>query len=398
MIKNVNGIIYITLTILGLIILINNKTSKISIDEKLLFIALSTLFITSQLTTFLTDTEYKYIWVFVYLPLTIPIYIYIKNTPIKPFYFWYGLVLGALISSNIAIYEIWKNLPRAQSITHPIIFGNLSLCMGFLSISGIGWFKKQHKYLIFLPILAAISGLISSALSGTRGGWVSIPFILLTYVWYSKKNLSVKSTTIAIISTTVLFSALYIIPQTTIKSNINRTLTSIEDYNNGDIESHYYATSIGARFEMWKAAWKIFTENPGTGVGWHNFKKHAQKQVDDGLRNRTVGLHTNAHSLYLSILATGGTLNFISLIVLFSILIYLFVKKIDNSKTPEARQFALAGLILIVIFMITGISSSPLERARPSNFFSFYLAFIMAFIYRFEKGLEESYGREEKEL
>jgi len=392
LIKNINGVIYILLTILGLINLFKERAKPITHDEKLLYIGLSALFLTSQFTTFFTDTEYKYIWVFVYLPLTILLYSYIKSISIKSTFFWYGLILGTLISSGIALYEINTHHSRASGATNAIIFGNLALCMGTMSLASIGWFKQQNKWLIILPIITAILGLVTCALSGTRGGLLSIPFILIILLWYSKKHLSGKNIILIATSMIALLSVLYAIPQTNIKKNINRTILSIEKYHQSEINSHLRLTSVGDRFEMWQAAWLIYTENPVIGVGWHNFKQHAQQQVDKGLRNTKTGQFNHAHSQYFSVLASGGTLNFISLILLFSILLYIFIKTANNAKTPEGSQFVLAGLIFTIIYIVTSISSVPLERARPANFFSFYLAFILAFIYRFENGLENSYG------
>ena len=350
-------------------------------QEKLFFIALSLIFISAVVTTLLNETELARANRFLYFVLIIPVYVMYKQAPISEKYIWVGLVSGALIAFLAAIYQVFGSAQsaRATGSVHPILFGDLALLMGLLSLAGLGWFKQQKKWLMIVPVIAAVAGLVASALSQSRGGWAAIPFIGLVLLWYLSRFVSIKWVATIVILAVAALSAIYLTPQFKVQQRVQTTVQNIDRYlHSQGPNDPARITSIGARFEMWKSAWVIFTEHPLVGAGWGNFKSNTQQLVDEGLLNKGITRFYHAHNQYLSALAKGGVIALLAILALFLVPAYLFVQAIRSYDDPVMRRMAFAGLILIVGYMCFGLSEAILEKTRPVVFFAFYLAVFMS--------------------
>ncbi len=382
-IPKVNGLLTGILALTGIFYLLFSRQhrNQISRDEAWLYFAMVSFFSITLLATLNSGFTYGATGKFLHLLLFVPLYIFLRHTGINLGFLWYGLVAGSVVTAGLALYEIeFAGALRVRSITHPIIFGDLSLLMGCMALAGIGWFKERANWQVILPVIALLCAVLSSVLSVSRGAWIAVPFILLIFFWYFKHYFSWRQKALIYVSVLVFMAALYLIPQTGVSHHIERTVTSYNEYKGSEITSIKRDTSIGGRFEMWQAAWKIYTDNPILGVGWKHFQENAQKQVDQGLRNKAAAYWPHPHSQYLSVLASGGTFSFIFLMVLFFVPIKLFVKYINHSKSADVRRLALAGLLLVVSYMVFGFSEVMFERSRPVNFYSFYLAVFFAAI------------------
>lgn len=383
-IPNMNGLISGLLALAGIILMIKQRRTRTqaSRDEMLFYFALSVFFLATLTATLNAGFQYGATGKFLHLLLAIPLYIYLRHTGIKLQYLWYGLVIGALIAVSISINEVWiQGAPRARGLTHPIIFGDIALTLGCMSMAGIGWFKARATWQISLPILALIGSLLVSALSASRGSWVAIPFLAIIFFWYMKPHFTGKFKGLFAALLISTLGAIYLVPQTNVSNNINRTINNLKLYSESNVSTDLTSNSVGSRLEMWQAAWAMYTEHPILGVGWPNYKSHAQKQVEQGLRNPAAATFPHPHNQFLSVLANGGSLSFIAILFLFLIPARIFFRQIKQSKSKDIQRLALVGLVLIVAYMSYGFSEAILERSRPVNFLAFYLAVIMAAIY-----------------
>lgn len=88
---------------------------------------------------------------------------------------WWGAAFGALAACGIVLVR-WLVLGMDRVHVpgiNAIPFGNLSLVLGVLSLV---WALRRSQ----MPLLfgaAALAGVVASLLSGTRGGWVTLPVV-----------------------------------------------------------------------------------------------------------------------------------------------------------------------------------------------------------------------------
>lgn len=333
---------------------------------------------------------------FFYLLFAIPVYLIFRYVRFNQAFFWYGLVLGALVSGGVALHDIVFGEfrlgyeGRAHGVSHPIIFGDLSMLLGAMALAGIGWFgNKGNRWLKLFPVVAVVMGLLASVFSQARGGWVAIPVLLVIYVWYYSARVSKLKVILAMLGLAVVLVAGYKIPHTGVASKLVTTYSNLERYFISDIDDVSRATSIGSRLEMWQASWQIFLENPLLGVGWGNYQENALALVNAGMRNPSAADWPHPHNQFLSSLVSGGVIGIVATLAIFFLPALVFFRVLNMSnETEDAKRMALVGLILVVSFAIFNLSESFLERSRTSGFLVFYLAACLAGVrnYGFNKG------------
>jgi O-antigen ligase len=389
-VDKVYGLVFLIVILLGFwqMVTYRKEVFPISKEEKMFFFSLCIVLVSVFITTLVNDTGLARADRFLALVLTIPAYYYFKKNIFNEKYIWMGLVVGAVIAGGVAVFQVFgpSHQWRATGVVHWIIFGDLALVMGVMSLAGIGWFQKQNKWVILFPVLAFIGGMVASALSLTRGGWIALPFLLLLLVWYSSKRLTLKSKVITYCLLMLMVGSIYFIPQTGVQQRMEQSMSIIERYSESkNVNDWVRHSSIGGRFEMWKAASLIFIDNPIVGVGWGNFAEKSREFVGQGLVNKSVGLVYHPHSQFFSALSKGGLFGFFAISILFFIPITIFYKSVRDKTEVMIQRQALAGLILVASFICFGLTEAILEKSRSIIFFSFYLSVFMAAIQVVEK-------------
>ena len=380
-----HGLVFIIIFLLGLWLLFSDYKNIFPLlkDEKYFFFALSIVMVTVIITTLINNTDMARADRFLAPVMAIPVYLHFKRYLVDEKYLWIGLVLGALIAASIAIYQMFwlTTFRRAAGVVNPIIFGDLSLLMGVMSLAGMAWFKAQKQWMIIIPALAMAAGLLASGLSLVRGGWLALPLLILLLMWYASKRLKLKVIFLGLSLMLLTVSSLYFVSQTGVQKRIAASWINLDRYlDSQDVNDKVRGASDGVRFEMWKAAWIIFKDNPVVGGGWGDYMEKAQALVDKGVVNKIAAKYYHPHNQFMSALAKGGLFGFLAISALFLFPAIIFYRSISHSNAAETRRLALAGLILIVGFVGFGLTESILERSRSIIFFSFYLAVLMALV------------------
>ena len=394
-VDNVAGLMLAIVVVIGVgqIIFQFKKLLPITRDEKLFFFSLSLLLVTAIVTTLANGSDFARADRFIILVLVIPAYYFFKFHLQDDKYLWIGLVVGSYVVLGVSVYlyqmldpvTLWR-ATSASELVNKILFGDIALCLGGLSLAGVSWYMQQRKLLLVFPLLAFIAGVVASALSLTRGSWLAVPFLTLLFIWYSSRILPLKLNMLIIALFISMIGSIYVIPQTGVKKSINTTFNQIGNYiSSQNVNDDERLTSVGARFEMWRAAGIIFLEKPLVGSGWGSYSEKAQVLVDAGLVNSKVSKFYHPHNQYISALAKGGLLGIAAVIVLFLFPAIIFLKVLRDSSDPNRHRLALAGLILIIGFVSFGFTESILERSKPIIFFSFYIAVFMALVQKKRK-------------
>ncbi len=361
---------------------LKNPPNVVTMEEIIFFTSVTLLFVTAVITSVYTDTDLATASRFPNFILIIPLYAFLRFNTADEKYVWLGLVAGTFATLACALYQvIWLQLPRAGGSVSAVLFGNSALIMGTMALAGAGWFREQGKWMIIVPVLAFVAGLIGSALSQSRGGWVALPFLGLVLIWYARRYVSIKEIATMLALTLVIVGVIYILPQTGVQIRVNIALLDIEAYLNG----HYSVdpskiSSTSVRFEMWKAAWLIFLDNPILGVGWGNYVVETKALIEQGIINQEASGYPHAHNQFLSALAKGGLLGFLAVAILLFYPLSIFLKYTHIKYQPEINRFALAGFIFILGFALFCLTDALLEKSRTIILFCFYVAVFMAMI------------------
>lgn len=317
--------------------------------------------------------HHLYLWPFVAAFFLLAVRVF---TP-SPHWLWLGVCCGALGAGVIAIYErAVIGLERADNGINAIPFGNLSLLMAVLSlVASIYYFQQLRKFyywLLLLTIGAAFLGFLASLLSGTRGGWISIPFLAALLLPATKGLITPKVRNITLLLIMMIAFAIVAYPPTGVWSRLMAIFDNIYQY----FINNYADTSLGMRFELWRAGWSMFKDSPVTGVGEGGVQVWLKSLASEGLLHEDVAIYPQLHSDIIDTLARRGLLGLTSLLLLYTAFAYAFSKKVlQANDNVRFRLLAISGLMVIIAFFDFGLSQAMFRDLRA---FSGFLGFSVA--------------------
>lgn len=373
----------ILLTLLGLPLCFSReKRPAISSHEKVVMWAFACYFfiflfsfIINNILGNLEDLRVKFIEHQFRLLFIIPVFFLFRKTRLPIHIMWYSFIVGAVISGVYAIASVIFLHPgeRVSGSYHSIAFGGLSLTLAFMSLAGVHFFQQEKNFFrAITPWFAFFLGLTASILSGTRGAWIAIPFLLIITMVQYYRDLRFRTwmgITIGILLAAII---LYKIPQTKISERLQETCQEIMEYDG----SHSKEGSASERLEGWKAAWNIFLEHPFLGAGPGSFKSISHQMIDRGERSEIIRIYHQPHSAYLSVMSDCGIPGLISLFAIFLVPVYVII--IQIWITPDKRDIGFAGLYLIAAFMQFGLTETIFGQNIYIGFYVVMLAVILS--------------------
>lgn len=291
----------------------------------------------------------------------------------QPGFLWWGVAFGAFLAGCIAAYEYWwLGRPRAGNGMNPIPFGNLALLLGSLSLVGLISPYVTRSSLRLVLGLAVLGGLLASVLSGTRGGWVVFPVLILLLVrhvsrsWCESFRGGVVGSVLVLVA---VLLAMSLMPGAPVKGRLSQGVANLQDYAGGDAGS-----SLGVRLEMWRAGWQLIKARPGLGWGEGRLEAQRDSWVDEGRFHQGISRYDQLHSDLVDTFARRGAVGLLSLIALYAVPLWLFWRHWLRGVDEEARALALCGVLVVVGFVGFGLSQSMLRDVRG---LSGYLALIV---------------------
>ncbi len=285
---------------------------------------------------------------------------------------WWGAAFGALAACGIVLVR-WLAL-GVDRVHVPginaIPFGNLSLVLGVLSLV---WALRRSQ----MPLLfgaAALAGLVASLLSGTRGGWVTLPVVAVVLflcqgaeirrLW-SAWLLPARLLTVAGVALFAAFAVWQVLP---------RAMALVDDLR-GYVGQDVTHTSAGLRLDMWHAAWTLFLQKPLLGWGEGAMMPELRRLIAAGeLNEQARYFGFQLHSDVLDTLARRGLLGLITLLLMYAVPLAGFVRRLKCADV-DVRTFALAGTLVVLMCAGFGLTQSQFRDERS---FAAYLVLVVA--------------------
>lgn len=367
--------VYSIAILVGIFLLISRKMwSQFGRNERLVLFSCAFFFISAFLSIKLDNiikVPSARLGLYAHFLFVFPLYYLWKTIKPKQEYFWLGLAAGAIIAMLIAIVDILiYDQNRATGIHHPVAFGGYSLLTGAMAFFGLKYFWNSKKWVALILILALMGGIGASLLSGSRGIWIAFPVLLIILSWYAKQVLERKTFVALILVIAISIMGFYFANKQSIDNRLSLAHNEITTYKpmaRGPVKD---------RIEMWRAAWKIFTENPvrGAGVGAYNnelARLVASKEFDEYLLR-----YKEPHSDYLTVLSERGLIGLTALLAIYLVPLGLFISLV---RIEGGNDFALAGIVFVLLFMHFGLSGTSFTNTMPTFFYIFYLSALTYF-------------------
>lgn len=300
--------------------------------------------------------------------------------PPKPAMLWAGLVAGS--TSGLAV-AYWKMLQsgefKAFGYTGAIQFGNLSLTMGVILIVGLCWVLghrcERRRLWIVALVVGAICGLLGSYFSGTRGGWVAIPvFLILFLVAFLRRGNWLPS---LLASTVIVASgAAVVVYSPLVQKRIQDVSRDLAEYKDKGADS---SSSLGARFAIWETSLELLKEKPVLGWGEVRFRQELRERVETGQLGEIPATLANTHNTFLEVWVMYGGLSLVALVGLMISSAWHFLSSLRHPDTVT-RSYALAGVCLVLGYVVYGQTQVMLIRNNTLMFFLLMLAVLVALL------------------
>ncbi|MFB9867346.1 O-antigen ligase family protein [Vreelandella sulfidaeris] len=304
--------------------------------------------------------------------LAVPAMLLIMAYPPRLSWWWSGLALGALGAGGWAGWQkFFEGVGRATGYTYVIQFGNLSMLLGILCLAGLGWAAVQphRRFWVAFLLVGSLAGVLGSLFSGSRGGWVGLPFVLLVLYRGYGRQLPGMLKVGALLLVLVGGLMMYLLPQTGVQLRVHEAFNDVSLY----ISEGNPDTSVGARFEMWRGAYHLIVEKPLTGWGDNGYQQGMQALADKGVVDEVVTQFGHAHNEFIDAFAKRGVIGLAVLLALYLIPMRLFATQL-TSKDFELRSLAVAGVLLPVAYIDFGFSQVFLGHNSGVMMYAFLLA------------------------
>ena len=155
-------------------------------------------------------------------------------------------------------------------------------------------------------------------------------------------------------------------------------LVPVDDYY-GEYRYTLMSTSVGLRFEMWRAAWKLFLEHPVFGIGTGAFYAQTQRLAYLGEVAPRTAQYDHPHSDYFDALSSRGMLGLLALFALLWVPAIYFVRAL-KSGDETSHAVGLAGLLLVCGFAIFGLTDTVFIHSMNISWYVIYIALFMALL------------------
>lgn len=236
--------------------------------------------------------------------LVMPIFLMVRKVGLSQQAMMWGVFAGAIVAGSYGLYQKQVlGFSRASGGTSGLIaaFGDISLILGVMCVALFQPYWRNSKGWLLIAFLGLSLGIVGSLMSGTKGGWISMPILCWLAVDLLEKPTYLKR--FMVLSSFILLAVLvwYYVPF--IEQRVSVIVPAIYEYFvNGKVADG----SAGIRLALWHAATLIFIDNPLFGVGPGTYYIEKLEYINAGLIPSEATEFNGPHSqLFESLFESG---------------------------------------------------------------------------------------------
>ncbi|MES2151330.1 MAG: O-antigen ligase family protein [Pseudomonadota bacterium] len=286
---------------------------------------------------------------------------------------WWGVVGGALAGALLVGYQrLGLAQERPGGLINAITFGDLSLCLGLVSIAAA--LDLRHTRLALWPAVGLLAGLAGSIMTGTRGGWLALVMAALVLIKYSHV-LHSRRVRLLVVASFALVAATYFVPDLGVHDRVVQGVFDVTSYFGGGSAF----TNVGIRLELWKAAMLLIAEHPLLGVDFETARATMAAWVAAGRLDPVVLPMPHMHNDALQALVTGGVVGFSAWLSTLAAPFVFFARLLAPRAQANKPQFALAlaGMLVVAGYFSFGLTEVIFWSVKGSLFYALMIFLLM---------------------
>lgn len=296
----------------------------------------------------------------------------------------FGLLL-TFITLKLHPDAFWAG-KYATYFVDPNTLGSQSFILGLLSLLMIRSLKEESIHLLILKLAGGAAGLYISIGAGSRGAWLTAPFIFLMIYIFRISDINhaplIQKAKLWLHTTTSIFVVIAIaVISFYFSENLSSRMISgyfeIRNWFNGtNLE-----TSAGIRLSMWKFGFQFANESLLFGYGEEKNMLLTLKNSLLNIPENQVAIVTMAgtgpHSDILSKLLSAGIVGLAAYLLLLAVPFYVFWQY-RNSDNSDKKLASRIGIYYIVGIFIAGLSNEQLSLKYLCTFYGLMIATLLA--------------------
>ena len=329
------------------------------------------------------EKSYRYIGLF-FIPLFLQ-----KDKIVERVLSLFSLSIVISFINGIFFYKKlkWDFNERLISFSsNPLDEAHIMAMGSMLVLVTIVYYVKDKKWLYTLFYsLTFILSLIALVFTQGRGAWIGFVaalFIVLFFIFKSKKNFIVAMLAVSLLGYGTINSKFL---------ENNRYIKRIVSITNAD------ATSPKIRIFLWESSIDMFMNNLPFGVGRDNAGKFALEYMEknkkyDEMKGKWAKLELkniagsgNLHSMYFTSLAEEGIL-FFPFVGMFLFILYRQVRYCIGRERDMNYYIVVGTIGMLVAFLVGGLTENVWREIWKSNMLIFIIGLYLSRIKSIERG------------
>jgi O-antigen ligase len=312
--------------------------------------------------------------------LAVPVLLVLCAWPARAAALWSGVAVGGIGAAIFAaVHHTDVRQLTLGGLTNPIQFGNIAILLGMLALAGIGWALQQPRrwWWVTLLALGAAGGIVGSILSSSRGSWLALPVCLCIVIVHYALTHGRRVLFAGLGAALILLGGLYAQPDSEFRQRSDLAEKEVQDYlhaRNADSSG----TSVGQRLEMWRAGVTMIPGHLLLGVGKAGYVARKQALIDAGHANPAIAQHTHLHNDFLDALVKRGLPGLLATLAVLLTPLWLFGRHLNGA--PEARPYALAGVLLATGYLVFGLTQAFFTHNNGVMVFAFWTAMLWSLL------------------
>jgi O-antigen ligase len=304
--------------------------------------------------------------------------IFQMKTPIEKL-FQYSFPVAALITLIASPYlpQTGWAIAFPDRLTNyfidPLIFGQLCLVFGVLSLASINSGNIKNYPFTLIKFLGAVVGIYLSLKSGSRTGWPAIPILMLWWGISLIRGSKLKALLISMIVTIMLLAISYQI-SSIIRDKVDSLSHQIGEYSWNSVNEH---TSIGARISFTRIGFYYFFKRPISGWGNGSLNEHINDAELANYANQDTRdelVRVGFHNDFISNMVHFGVLGLLSTIFIFTVPALFFIYCLRQRVAVAYAQF---GIAYILVQSISSLSYHVLDFKFMASFYALMISILM---------------------
>lgn len=286
---------------------------------------------------------------------------------------WAGALAGLAGAAVVALYQVGTGVDRALGWTaNAIVFAEAVIALIVVAV-----FTRPPGELLWTTLAGAL-GVCAVALSGSRGVWPGLAIVLMVGLIVSGGRARKLSWAVLAALALGVLASVWIAPVAQ-QTRVQELFSDVDRLREGDNES-----SLGARVELLELAAETFAAHPLTGIGIGSFDRAVRATPQCAPPAPRIGFCRlgHAHSDGFEWAATMGLPGLIAILGIYLVPLALFARRLRDRSTARSRSTALAGLVLVLVYITCGMTQSMFAHQLIASFYAVMIGVLYGFALR----------------